>query len=156
MGNTSHTHISPGIDYVGITVTFFCHDGKGNFVMARRGKNCRDEQGRWDVGGGAVDWGVSVEETLKNEIKEEYCADIIKQEFLGYEDVFRVHEGKKTHWLSLFFKVLVDRSQVKNGEPHKLDEVRWFTKDTLPPDPELHSHAPHFFKKYHSVLFSTD
>jgi ADP-ribose pyrophosphatase YjhB (NUDIX family) len=144
--------IQKGIDCIGVTVTFFCHDGKGNFVMAKRGKNARDENGRWDVGGGAVEWGMTVEDTLRTEIKEEYCADVKAYEFLGYEDVLREHAGKKTHWISLFFKVLVDHDQVQNGEPHKLDEIGWFTFDTLPPASELHSFAPHAFEKYAEKL----
>ena len=43
-----------GISYIGTAVVFFCHDGKGNFVLSKRGENCRDEHGRWDPGGGAV------------------------------------------------------------------------------------------------------
>ena len=41
-----------GIDFIGITTVFFCHDGKGKFLMAKRSKNARDEHGRWDIGGG--------------------------------------------------------------------------------------------------------
>jgi 8-oxo-dGTP diphosphatase len=58
--------------------------------------------------------------------KEEYCADVLEYEFLGYRDVHREHEGNRIHWLALDFKVLVDPAQVKNGEPHKFDAVEWF------------------------------
>ena len=45
-----------GIDYIGVGVSFICHDGKGNYLMNKRSKNCRDEHGKWDFGGGAVDF----------------------------------------------------------------------------------------------------
>jgi len=59
-----------GTDFVGVTISFYCHDGAGRFLMARRSANCRDEHGRWDIGGGGLEFGESVEETLKKEIKE--------------------------------------------------------------------------------------
>lgn len=43
-----------GEDYIGIAVTFLCHDGNGNFLFNKRGANCRDENGRWDHGSGAM------------------------------------------------------------------------------------------------------
>ncbi len=71
-------------------------------------------------------------------------------EFLGYRDVHREHDGRKTHWIALDFKVLVDRSKAKNGEPHKLDEVAWFTLDDLPSP--LHSQFPNFLRLYRDRL----
>lgn len=121
-----------GEDYIGISVVYLCHDGEGNFVFNKRSVNCRDEQGRWDIGGGGVDFGDSLEQTLRKEIKEEYCTDVIDFEFLGYRDVFRENSGKKTHWLGMDFKVLVDKNKVANGEPHKFDAVEWFRLDNLP------------------------
>ena len=121
-----------GEDYIGISVVYLCHDGEGNFVFNKRSVNCRDEQGRWDIGGGGVDFGDSLEQTLRKEIKEEYCTDVINFEFLGYRDVFRENNGKKTHWLGMDFKVLVDKNKVANGEPHKFDAVEWFRLDDLP------------------------
>lgn len=94
--------------------------------------------------------GDTVENTLKKEIAEEYCTDIIDYEFLGYRDVYREHEGKKTHWIMLDFKVLVDKKKVANGEPHKFDAVEWFTIDNLPAP--LHSQFPHFLDKYKEKL----
>jgi ADP-ribose pyrophosphatase YjhB (NUDIX family) len=135
-----------GIDYTGICVVFFCHDGDGNFVMARRSENARDEHGVWDIGGGGLEFGENVEDNLKKEIKEEYSTDVIEFEFLGYRDVHRTHEGKKTHWISLDFKVFVDKKKVANGEPHKFSEIGWFTLNDLPK--ELHSELPKFFEIY--------
>lgn len=141
-----------GVDFIGVSVVYFCHDSKGNFIMAKRSKNCRDEHGRWDIGGGGAEFAVPIEENLKNEIREEYGTDILKSEFLGFRDVHREHEGKKTHWVALDFKVLVDEKKAKNGEPHKFDEVKWFTLDALPSP--LHSQLPAFFKKYDAKLRS--
>jgi 8-oxo-dGTP pyrophosphatase MutT (NUDIX family) len=112
-----------GTDYIGNTVVYFCHDGKGNVLLGKRSQNARDEQGRWDIGGGGVEFGDTVLDTLKKEIFEEYCTDVLNCEFLGYRDVHREHENKKTHWVALDFKVLVDREKARNGEPHKFDAV---------------------------------
>ena len=131
-----------GEDYTGVTIVYFCHDGKGNFLLNKRSKNCRDEHETWDPGGGGLEFDDTVENTLKKEIKEEYCTDVIKYDFLGYRDVHREHNGKKTHWIALDFKVLVDRNKVSNGEPHKFDAVEWFTLDKLPSP--LHSQFPKF------------
>ncbi len=99
--------LKKGIDYVGVTVVYFCHDGNGRFVMAKRKNTTRDEFGRWDIGGGGLEFNDTVEGTLRKEIKEEYCADVLDYEFLGYRDVHREHEGKPTHWVALDFKVRI-------------------------------------------------
>ncbi len=135
-----------GIDYTGITVVFFCHDGQGNFLLAKRSTSCRDEHGRWDPGGGALEVGYSVEETLRKEIFEEYGTSVIDLEFLGYRDVHR----EKTHWIALDFKVRVDRIKVKNNEPHKFDEIGWFKLDNLPQP--LHSQMGIYLEKYKDKL----
>lgn len=139
-----------GEDYTGVAVVYFCHDGNGNFLLNKRGVNCRDEHGTWDPGGGGIEFGDTVENSLKKEIKEEYCTNVINYEFLGFRDVHREHGGKKTHWIALDFKVLVDRNKVGNGEPHKFDAVEWFTLDKLPTP--LHSQFPDFLKLYRGKL----
>ena len=139
-----------GIDHTGIAIVYFCHDGKGKLLMAKRTKNTRDEHGKWDSGGGGLEFSETVEETLKKEIKEEYCCDILEYEFLGYRDVHRTHEGKATHWIALDFKVLVDPAKVRIGEPHKFDDLGWFDIDKLPEN--LHSQLATTIKKYRHLL----
>lgn len=115
-----------GVDYIGITCVFYCHDGKGNFVMHKRSQNCKDEQGVWDVGGGSLEFGESPEEAVKREVKEEYGVDALNIKFAGVHNVLRENNGQKTHWLALIYLVLVDPKKVKIGEPTKMDELKWF------------------------------
>ena len=139
-----------GIDYTGIAVVFFCHDGLGNFLMQKRGKNCRDENNRWDIGAGAVRLYEKILETLNREIKEEYCTTILDYEFLGYRDVHRENNGIKNHWVTYDFKVFVDKFQVRNGEPNKFEDIGWFRLDNLPFP--MHSQLPTFLEKYKDKL----
>jgi 8-oxo-dGTP diphosphatase len=139
-----------GVDFIGTTVTFFCHDGAGNVFMSKRNANCRDEHFRWDIGGGGIEFGQDAEATVRKEVREEYLTGVLATEFLGYRDVHRVHNGTPTHWISLDFKVLIDRAKAGNGEPHKFDEVAWFRLDALP-DP-VHSQLPAFLEKYGHLL----
>lgn len=142
--------IIKGLDCIGITIVYLCHDGQGNILLNKRSKNCRDEYGTWDPGGGALEFNEGVEETLKREIKEEYCTTVVGYEFLGYRDVHRTQNGKPTHWIALDFKVEVKREEVKNGEPHKFDDLAWFTLNTLPTP--LHSQFPQFLADYANKL----
>ncbi len=139
-----------GIDYIGVGISFICHDGKGNYLMSKRSKNCRDEHGKWDFGGGSVDFGFTLEETVLKEVKEEYGVRPIFYKILGPKDVFRKQKGKKTHWISTDFLVLVDREKVKNNEPHKFDEIGWFKLNKLPKS--LHPGALITLKKFKDKL----
>lgn len=141
-----------GVDFIGVSVSYFCHDGKGNYLFQKRGKGARDEHGKWDCGGGGLEFGQTIEDCLKTEIKEELCADALGSEFIGYHEAHRVQNGKPTHWIALHFKVLIDPKQAKNGEPHKFDEIKWFRMDNLPPDSELHSQLPAEIKRYRAKL----
>lgn len=139
-----------GIDEIGIAVCWFCLDEQGRILMQKRGKNCRDEQGKWDTGGGAVEFGDEVEERLGKEIREELGVEIEEKEFLGFRNVFRTLKGKKYHWICLDFKVKIDSSKASNKEPHKFDEIRWFDPKNLPKN--LHSQTPKNLKKYKNKL----
>lgn len=95
--------------------------------------------------------GEAVMDTLRREIKEEYCTDIKNLEFLGFRDVHRIDEkGSKTHWIALDFKVLIDRKKVGNGVPDKHTEIKWFKFNDFPKP--LHSQFPFFLKKYKEKL----
>ena len=135
-----------GIDYVGITTPFYCTDGKGNILMHKRSAQCRDEQGMWDPGSGKLEMNLSLEQNVLQEVMEEYSCkgEIIGQ--LPAHDIFREQDGVKTHWVAAPFFVKVNPEEVKIGEPHKIDELKWVTLDTLP-EP-LHSGFKMTLEKY--------
>ncbi len=139
-----------GFDHIGISVSYFCHDGNGKYLMNKRSINCRDEHGCWDFGGGSIEFGDSIEDTLRKEIKEEYCADVVEYTLLGPTESFREFDNRKSHWVHLHFLVRIDPAQVKNGEPHKFDEIGWFNLDSLPSP--LHSQTTGDLEKFKDKL----
>lgn len=134
-----------GVSFVGVATCFICHDDSGRIFMAKRSEQSRDERGRWDVGGGGLDWGLTAEENAIKEIQEEYSATPTKLKFLGYRDVFRtMPDGTSTHWLALDFTAQVNPAEVLINEVEKFDDSGWFTIDSLPTP--LHSQIETMFK----------
>lgn len=143
----------PGIDFPGITIVFFCHDGAGRFLMGKRSEHCRDEQGKWDIGAGRLELHDSVEHRLQTEIKEEYGTDAQEWIFLGYRELHRtLKTGEQTHWVGLDFAVVVDPKLVRVAEPEKIGEVKWFTSQDIPTDQLLHSQLPLFLRNHQQQL----
>lgn len=121
-----------GFDHIGVGVCCIVHDGNGNFLLMKRGEQARDEQGRWDIVGGAIEFGESIDDAITREISEEICTKPLDIEFLGAYDAHREHNGEAKHWVQLIHAVKVDPANVKNGEPHKIAEIGWYTSQNLP------------------------
>jgi len=132
-----------GVDYIGVCCVFVCHDGNGKFLLHKRSCNCRDEQGCWDCGGGAVEFGETFEEAARREIREEYGVEVSDLKFAAAKNVLRDNNGKPTHWVAVIFAAQVDSTQVKNNDPHKIEEIGWFASDQLP-EPKHSSLASDF------------
>ena len=139
-----------GIDYTGITISFYCHDGEGNYVLHKRSDTCRDEHGRWDCGGGGLKFNETLLDGVKREVEEEYGTASLEIESLGQDEVFREHEGNPTHWLSFRYRVLLDRNNVVNNEPEKHSELGWFPIDNFPSP--LHSQMGSVIERYKEFL----
>ncbi len=121
-----------GLDYIGVGVCVLIHDGEGNILMMKRGEQARDERGRWDIVGGAIEFSESTEDALRREVMEEICVEPFNVEFLKAYDAHREHEGFPTHWVQLLHSAQVDVDKVKIGEPNKIAEIGWFNLSNLP------------------------
>jgi 8-oxo-dGTP diphosphatase len=129
-----------GIDYIGVGITFTCHDGSGNILFAKRGKEARDERGAWELAGGGLKFGETLVEGVFRELREEFCVEPEEYKFVGYHDLLREIDGQKSHWVMLDFLIKVDREKVQIGEPHKCDGIGWYALGEHP-EP-LHSGVP--------------
>lgn len=136
MSNASHgannLYSRRGIDHIGVSACGVIHDGKGKILMMKRGDHARDEQGRWDICGGAIEFGESIDEALRRELLEELCCEAEDIDFLTAYDAHREHDNQRTHWIALIHAVKVNPDHVKNGEPHKIAKIGWFGLDSLP------------------------
>ncbi|MFD0261999.1 NUDIX domain-containing protein [Kitasatospora indigofera] len=113
-----------------VSCVFVCHDGVGRVLLARRGAGARDEPGTWDTGAGALEFGETFEAAVAREVQEEYTAPALAIETIGVRNVLRAEPA--SHWVAVVFAVEVDPARVAIGEPHKFDELGWFTPDALP------------------------
>lgn len=142
--------MKPGIDYIGITTPFYCHDGDGNFLLHKRSNACRDEQGYWDFGGGRLQFGEDPAEGVLREVYEEYGCQGEIQEQLPAHSIIRTINSQKTHWLAVPFIIKVNRDEVKLNDKDKITEIGWFKLNKLP-EP-LHTGVQYTMSKFKYYL----
>ena len=142
--------MKPGIDYVGVSTPFYCHDGKGNFLFHKRSVNCRDEHGAWDTGSGKLEFGLTPEENVLKEVMEEYGCQGEISERLPVHPLMREWNSQKTHWVLMPFFIKVDPNIAKLNEPESMEEIGWFKLDNLPQP--LHPGFVFMFKEYKNIF----
>ena len=97
---------------------------QGKVLLAKRGRE--PFKGYWDLVGGFLNPGESLEEGLRREIKEELGVRVKKMEYLG--SAATVYAGEQV--VGAVFKVEVEDEQFKPADD--VVEVRWFDKKRLP------------------------
>lgn len=120
-----------GVDYIGVSVGAMIFNKKGELFLAKRSQNTTNEHGFWEIPGGSVDFGESLEAAVKREIMEEHRVEIDVLEQFPAWDHFIPKENQ--HWVATSFLVKIKNGQIpKIMEPHKCDEIGWFSLNHLP------------------------
>jgi 8-oxo-dGTP diphosphatase len=119
-----------GVDHIGVGVGAIILDRDNRVFLAKRGKEARNETGKWEFPGGSVEFGETLEHALAREIMEEYGFEI---EILSLLDVVNhIIPDEKQHWVSPSFICRITMGTPSIKEPHKCDEIGWFSIDGLP------------------------
>lgn len=120
-----------GVDYIGVAVGALIINDKGEIFITKRSQQCKNERGSWEIPGGSVEFGETLEDAVKREVKEEYGVevDIIKQ----WPAVNHLIPNESQHWVPTLFTVRIKPGQVPRiMEPTKCDAIGWFSINNLP------------------------
>lgn len=113
-----------GIDYIGVGVgAVICSDGK--ILLQKRSQVVRNERGKWIIPGGVIEFGETLHQSLKREVKEEIGLEIEIIEPLAIKDHIILED--KQHWVTTSFICRIKKGIPKNLEPEKCEEIRWVT-----------------------------
>ncbi|MCP4219092.1 MAG: NUDIX domain-containing protein, partial [bacterium] len=89
------------------------------------------EKGCWDLPGGRVELGETIEAAILREIKEELGVDVKIIKLLRVTN--HILEEENTHWVApAFLSRIVSQGEPENLEPHSHEAVQWFPLDALP------------------------
>lgn len=88
--------------------------------------------GEWSFPGGHLEFGETIFETAKREVKEETDLDIDKFELVSVCDEMRYIKTYNKHYLNLGVIGYYKSGEPKNMEPNKCQEWKWFSLENLP------------------------
>src|SRR3989344_185856 len=120
-----------GVDYIGVSAGAMIFNDKNELFVSKRSKNAKNERGCWETPGGSVNFGETLEEAVRREIKEEYGIDIeILEQFPAADHII---SDEHQHWVATTFLARIKDGQIpKIMEPKKCDGIGWFPLDKLP------------------------
>jgi len=118
-----------GVDYIGVGVGAIIVNEERKLFLAKRGREARNESGKWEFPGGGVEFGDTLVDTLKREIMEEYGIQIEVGRLLDVCDHIITTEHQ--HWVSPSYLCTVIKGEPKILEPHKCDEIGWFSVEEI-------------------------
>src|SRR3989344_134687 len=120
-----------GVDYIGVSAGAMIFNDKNELFLSKRSQNAKNEKGCWETPGGSVDFGETLEQAVRREIKEEYGVEIeVIEQFPAADHIIpKDHQ----HWVATTFLAKIKNGQItKIIELEKCDGIGWFPLDKLP------------------------
>lgn len=124
--------MKPGIDHIGVGCGCLILNDKNEVLLLKRSMKCKTDRGMWSRPGGTVEFGETVEEAVKREMKEEVNADVELQGFTDYTNDIKTENGVKKHWVTFGFFGRLKSGEPNIMEPDKCDDLRWFPLGRMP------------------------
>jgi mutator protein MutT len=112
-----------GREVIGVGVGALIFNDDGKLLLTKRGQKAKNERGKWEIPGGSVEFGETVAQALKREVKEELDIEIKVGEMVQLCDHIIEDEGQ--HWVSPSYICKLVAGEPTIMEPEKCDEIRW-------------------------------
>ena len=117
---------------VATTVSIFRKDGnKLEVLLEKRGKGCPDNVGKWCCVCGYLEFGLTAEENVIKEAKEEIGIDLKEDNMLFTGVSTKPTENHQNVCLYYMYAAVdgedFDMAKAVGGEQDEVDEVKWFT-----------------------------
>jgi 8-oxo-dGTP diphosphatase len=136
-----------GIDYIGVGTTVLIVNEQNEVLLLLRSKNTRNDQGKWSIPGGVIEFNERVLDAAIRETQEETGLHVQDLVMLGYID--HILEEEHQHWVSTIFLAKQFSGEPNIGEPEKCDDMRWFPIDAIPENSSLVVlHAVNLYTEY--------
>ena len=105
---------------------------KGEDILLMRRKGSGYYDGWYSVPAGHVEDGELPVDALLRETKEELSITIDKNDVRLVHTMYRTKHDETGDRIDLFFVSTKWEGEITNAEPHKCDDIRWFSIENLP------------------------
>ncbi|MFF2743937.1 NUDIX domain-containing protein [Kitasatospora sp. NPDC058048] len=105
----------------------------GTVLLGRR-RNTSYAEGLWHLPAGHMEPGEPITRSVAREAEEELGITIAEDDLELVHTLHHLDADDGRSRLQLFFRPARHTGQVRNAEPHKCEELRWWPLDHLPPD----------------------
>lgn len=120
-----------GVDYIGVSAGAMIFNKKGELFLSKRSQKATNEKGCWEIPGGKVAFGETLQTAIKREMKEEYGVDLVLLHQLPAQNHILPKENQ--HWVpSCFICKIKGNKEPKILEPDKCNAIGWFFLKKLP------------------------
>ena len=102
-----------------LAVRAVIRDDAGRWLLVRRSSQCKHFPGTWELPGGKMDPGETLDVALRREVKEETGLTICPTEAAGVAE----SEMAKAHVVILYFNTVVEAGEVTLSSEH--DASKW-------------------------------
>ena len=119
-----------GFDCVGVGCGAIIVNEKNETILLKRTSKTRNGAGFWAKPGGGVEFGEKIEDAVRREVKDELGVDVEIIKFLGFSE--GILKSENQHWVSFNYLAKIIGGEIRNMEPEKHEEIKWFGLDNLP------------------------
>lgn len=119
-----------GVDYIGVGVGAIMINERGELFLAKRGPKAKNERGLWEFPGGSVEFGETLANALKREMREEFGIEIEVGRLVDVADHILPEEDQ--HWVSPTYLCRIARGEPVILEPEKCSGIGWFAPHDVP------------------------
>ncbi len=117
-----------GKAFISVGIGGFIVNDQNQLLLLKR--KTPPEAGCWNIPGGRVEFGETLEEAVVREVEEETSLKVKPTSILGIVD--HIVKNENVHWIATHFLCTIIEGQPKITEPEKHESIEWFSFENLP------------------------